>query len=394
MPPETSDEIRKTVHDHLTWWGLRHFTSDDAYFAWQRQTFSPENIATLHQAAERKRQAGPDADIAFYDLTAQPQLIPALYSQRYEYYQRIGALIAALIAPAETILDFGCGIGILTTYYARHHPNRSFLGLDRSGHSIDIARQWAAKLGLTNVRFECHDLDAEPFSGRYDLIIATHALLQAEQELGVPSHSWRTFDREADDAQQRAFEERTGLRPRLDRLGAMLNQTGRLTTFEKTRLLSRRIPFQRALAARGLSLAAAPVPIRYALVEEVVEDGPLYVLGRQASSVNWDESPEPDEAPPLDITALARQEGRGEEPLYENHHASAQRAWQQLPERTIAKETTREERNGRQLHAELGTSCGLVYLYVANTFDQRQLVIVEPARRTMLEAYYREIIQD
>jgi len=32
------------------------------------------------------------------------------------------------------------------------------------------------------------------------------------------------------------------------------------------------------------------------------------------------------------------------------------------------------------------------YLYCANTFDQRQLVIVESARAAMLEDYYREII--
>jgi hypothetical protein len=46
----------------------------------------------------------------------------------------------------------------------------------------------------------------------------------------------------------------------------------------------------------------------------------------------------------------------------------------------------------RQLHIELGRSEGLVYLYCANTFDQRQLVIVERARAAMLDSYYREII--
>ncbi|MFO0729713.1 MAG: hypothetical protein U0231_12770 [Nitrospiraceae bacterium] len=53
---------------------------------------------------------------------------------------------------------------------------------------------------------------------------------------------------------------------------------------------------------------------------------------------------------------------------------------------------TTDQSQGRQLHAELGVSGSLVYLYVANTYDQRQLVIVEAARHGMLEEYYREIV--
>ena len=58
--------------------------SDAAYFAWQKEVFSPEELAALHQHLEAKRLAtdGPTAEIAFYDLTAQPRSVPALYSQR------------------------------------------------------------------------------------------------------------------------------------------------------------------------------------------------------------------------------------------------------------------------------------------------------------------------
>jgi hypothetical protein len=56
------------------------------------------------------------------------------------------------------------------------------------------------------------------------------------------------------------------------------------------------------------------------------------------------------------------------------------------------RETTRQESDGRQMHVELGTAESFAYLYVANTFDQRQLVIVEPARSAMVESYYQEIV--
>jgi tRNA G46 methylase TrmB len=81
-----------------------------------------------------------------------------------------------------------------------------------------------------------------------------------------------------------------------------------------------------------------------------------------------------------------------EVPLYENHQPSAQAAWEQLSDRRVIRETTRQELDGRQIHVELGTSKGLVYLYCANSFDQRQLVIVEPTQTVMLDSYYQEII--
>jgi hypothetical protein len=79
-------------------------------------------------------------------------------------------------------------------------------------------------------------------------------------------------------------------------------------------------------------------------------------------------------------------------PLYENHWPSAQGVWEQLHEKRLLKDTTRQESDGRQLHVELGQAEEGVYLYCANTFDQRQLVIVEPARALMLESYYQQIV--
>ena len=150
---------------------------------------------------------------------------------------------------------------------------------------------------------------------------------------------------------------------------------------EKTRQLARRVPFQRALAARDLGLIEQPELIRYRVVEEVADDGPLYLLGKGASSpLHWDESPEPDEGRPFDRTQLKIGSTDPEAPLYENHWPSAQRVWEQLHDKRLLKEITRQEPDGRQLHVELGQAEEGVYLYCANTFDRRQLVLVEPAR--------------
>jgi tRNA G46 methylase TrmB len=384
------------LHAHLAQWGLRSFSSDADYFAWQRAVLSAADLNQLTAQVERKRSGIRQDEIAFYDLTATPRILPVLYSQRYEYFIEIGRRVLSRISAATTVLDFGCGVGILTTFYARHCPETQFVGIDRSPGSIAVAQSKATELGLTNVRFECRDVEMEALSGSFDRIIATHALVQAEQDPGLPSRNWTTFERARDERQQAAFEQRTGIDVRLGRLDEVLSSGGRMIIFEKTRQLARLVPFQRALARRGLQLIENPEPIRYRLVEEVADDGPLFVVQKgSASSLAWNEAPELDEALPLDplrLRSVPHDPQNPDIPLYENHWPSAQQAWESLVDRQVQQEETRRESDGRQLHVELGSAQGLVYLYCANTFDQRQLILVEESRKGMLDSYYREIL--
>jgi len=381
-----------SLSEHLADWGLQHFTSDEAYFQWQREVLSVQELRDLHCHVERKRSGDPAGDVAFYDLTAGPRILPVLYSQRYEYYSAVGPRVAARIGHAQTVLDFGCGAGILTTFYARQCPSTTFVGIDRSAACVERAREWAAACGVTNVRFDCVDVEARAPAGPYDLIVASHALVQAEQDPGLPSRDWTTFERARIPAVQRQFEERTGIGLRLDRLCDGLAPAGRMIVFEKTRQLARRVPFQRALAARDFALIEAPEPVRYRTIEEVSDDGPFYVMQRGAGNpVPWNEAPEPDEGVPFEPAVGAGPSNDPRAPLYENHWPSAQLVWQRLASRSIVAEVTDREPDGRQLHVELGTAEGYAYLYCANTFDQRQLVVVEPARRDLLQTYYDEI---
>ncbi len=389
----TNDSLLPSLRSHLTWWGLKRFTSDADYFAWQRKQLSSADLIQLRRVVERKQEGERSDEVAFYDLIARPQILPVLYSQRYEYYIEVGSRVAACLGDAAHILDFGCGVGILTTFYATQYPEKQFVGVDRSSASIAVAREKVKGLGLGNLRFECADVELQTVTGTHDLIIATHSLVQAEHDPGIPSHNWQTFERAYDTQQQALFEQRTGLDIRLDRLSALLVQKGRMIVFEKTRQLARRVPLQRALAARGLWLIEQPEFVRYRLVEEVADDGPFYLVGTEAgSTLHWDESLEPDEGLPCDPMRFTTHATDQDAPRYENHGPSAQGVWEQLHEKRLLKDTTRQESDGRQLHVELGQAEEGVYLYCANTFDQRQLVIVEPARAFMLESYYQQIV--
>ncbi len=487
--------FQDTLTSHLAWWGLRRFERDADYFRWQRETLSQGDLRTLNKLVERKQApaAGATEDVAFYDGTAQPQILPVLHSQQYDYYMAVGPAVAGRIGHARTVLDWGCGVGILTTFYARQFPHASFVGVDRSARSVTAASERAAALGLGNVRFECREAEQAQSGDRYDLVVATHALLQAERDPGIPSRNWQTFERALDPDPQSAFERRTGLDARLAAVTAALAPRGRLIVFEKTRQTARRVPFQRALAARGFTLREPPLPLRYMLVEEVADDGPLYVMGRVTegslahAGLVWDEAPElnaeeevsrcsgdaaslvwerlPDRAvtreaewadprhgsirvewgtsqtvlsylyltagqtfrgilvwsqrPGPEVASQVARELEGtklrgsglgdllratwpapasqlevdQTPLYENHTAAAQHVWSWLPCRRVLQGSTSEAPDGRQRHLEHGTVAGLAYLYCANTFDQRQLVMVEPPRASLILRYYEELLQ-
>ncbi len=391
-----SDSFTDRLAEHLADWGLRRFDSDSAYDQWQRATLKPDDLATLLRlSGQRHGGADAAAEIAFYDYAAQPHVLPVLYSQRYDYYLTVGSAVAKRIGQARTALDVGCGIGVLTTFYARQFPHCVFTGIDRSPASIAAAQKRAAEIKLANIRFECLDVDqADPpeSMGPFDLIMATQALLQTEQDPGLPSKNWQTFERAKDATAQAGFERRTGLAGRITRLCGALASNGRLIACEKTRHLARRVPFQRALAAQGLAMLEPPLPVQYPIIEEITDDGPLYVLGRTGTPVvAWDESPEQAEAQ-VNLAALAGKQANQDEPLYENHTASAQQIWTRLPGRRIFQEITREEPDGRQVHIELGESQGLTYLYCANTFDQRQIVFAKSEQTAMLAQYYQELV--
>lgn len=392
MSCEPHDEIRTALHEHLVRWRLRRFTNDSDYFAWQRQCLSLTTLTQLNSLVERRRSGTCRDEIAFYDFSAEDKILPVLYSQQYTYFEEVGSRVAPCIEGVGRTLDFGCGVGILTTFYASRFPDQEFVGIDRSPASIRAARRMAEMLGLKNVQFECADGLTESFGLSYGAVLSTHVMLQAEQDPGIPSASWRTFKRTRDGGQQGEFERRTGLATRLDQVVAFLEQGGHMVVCEKTRQLARRIPFQRALAARGLQLMEAPQPIRYQLVTETVDDGPLFVMRKNREPwLAGDELPEPEGEPPFDRTIRQTRHECPDQPLYESHCPSAQSTWEGLEDRKVVEEYDSQGPGGRQIHIELGRSGSLGYLYCANTFDQRQIVIVEWSRLSILQDYYREI---
>jgi hypothetical protein len=80
-------------------------------------------------------------------------------------------------------------------------------------------------------------------------------------------------------------------------------------------------------------------------------------------------------------------------PGYENHTSSAQAIFVRLPQKIIQQEATFSDGHGKEMHIEMGSTKGLHYLYWANTYDQRQLVLMDKTGKKMLHEYYQESLE-
>ena len=312
----TRQDLDTILTGYLQSWGLREFHDEAAYYEWQRTTLSPQDLQSLQSLVEQRLGGeNEQADIQFYDLLAKLPLLSVLYSQRFDYFRQIGLLLSPRVSSAEHVLDFGCGVGILTCFFSQQYPEVQFVGIDRSSRSIEMAQDEARKRHLLNVQFRVsQDLDFQP-GEVYDCILSTQALLQSEREPGLPSRNWQTFDRENDLSRQEELENRTGLKRRLEALLNVLSPHGRLICFEKTWNLGRRIFFQRALSTRKLFPVCDPVPCSYHELGETNIEGPLYEVSRiiVPEPHAWNEAPYYGEGETLSRCVGVRAERMGKE---------------------------------------------------------------------------------
>lgn len=76
------------------------------------------------------------------------------------------------LAGEETILDLGCGDGVLTKQLADRVPRGKVLGIDASVEMIETAKE----LEGVNLSFLCLDIVEMAFDSDFDLIFSNAAL--------------------------------------------------------------------------------------------------------------------------------------------------------------------------------------------------------------------------
>ena len=95
-------------------------------------------------------------------------------------------LAEADIPAGASCVDLGCGGGDVTVELARTAGRTGkVLGIDKDAVVLDIARKEALDLGLTNVRFECHDVMTWQPQHDFDVVYARFLLTHLSDPLKV-----------------------------------------------------------------------------------------------------------------------------------------------------------------------------------------------------------------
>lgn len=165
--------------------------------AWLTRAAGPNNLAILAQGVAeygsvegaiidcfRKGGGVPyEAYHRFHDLAAEMSGVvhDALLVDKIV---PLAGVADRLVAGAD-VLDVGCGKGHAIHLLARAFPASRFVGLDLCEDAVAGARADAARLGLTNVRFERGDAARLEASAAYDFVTAFDTIHDQADPAGV-----------------------------------------------------------------------------------------------------------------------------------------------------------------------------------------------------------------
>jgi SAM-dependent methyltransferase len=137
----------------------------------------------IRQLRWRKGAWSKDSDRQYHEHLYEAQDYDAFRTSYpgYVTIRRFADHAEVLMPAAGAVLDIGCGPGEITCELARRHPHLSFLGIDHSAQAIRRATSNAARLGLTNIRFQAISAEDLPADDRYGLVLMFDAFHHLEQ---------------------------------------------------------------------------------------------------------------------------------------------------------------------------------------------------------------------
>jgi len=99
-----------------------------------------------------------------------------VHSMKADAIRASGNAADAALPSSGRILDLGCAIGHLTTFYALRSDQRQVVGCDFSSKTIERAKKEAKERNAGNVTFVLADISKELPRGKFDGIVSTQVI--------------------------------------------------------------------------------------------------------------------------------------------------------------------------------------------------------------------------
>ena len=178
---------------HLKLFNIFNFKSFDeienfAYSNWSKPT--KDELKFLNQRKKADPSSSFIDNLKFYGAVGKSEILQSLIlSERYGSYESSSNFVIENLNGFKTILDIGCSIGYLTTYYALKIPESSFIGIDFSFESVKKANNMKKKLNLNNIDFMVRDMNKINYPNKYfDCIVDTQSIYYSKDYLKTFNH--------------------------------------------------------------------------------------------------------------------------------------------------------------------------------------------------------------
>ena len=174
------------IRTHLELYGIKHFDSDE-YWDWGGEQLGMNLGEKLNKYREPIVQGNAtDSEFRqFYDLIARPRVAAVVHSMKADAIRASCEAIDAAIGDQTAVLDVGCSIGYLTTYYGRANHRRKVVGWDVTEKAVQVAKRLAKKLGVRNVTFECRDIIRNAPERKFGAICSAQVLAYFDDQLPI-----------------------------------------------------------------------------------------------------------------------------------------------------------------------------------------------------------------
>ena len=184
-----------SLSEHLARYGFREFESAELYRYWGGRQLGDQKAKMFDRLRKplEKDDARPDDVLRFYDFIADPDVAAVVHSLKTDAIRASGAAVWERIKDKKTVLDLGCNIGYLTTWYAQHGGNR-VTGIDISERSIAEANKMAVAQGCDNVNFRCGDARKILHDVGFDAIVDTQTLYTVHKKKQTLKHLYTLLD--------------------------------------------------------------------------------------------------------------------------------------------------------------------------------------------------------
>jgi len=178
-----------TLGAHLAHYGFKNFTSSTAYLRWAGQQLGDHRAKAVDRLRRplAKEEVKPDDVLRFYDYIAEPAVAAVVHSMKTDAIRSSGEAVWEHIKDCKNILDIGCNIGYLTTWYARQGDN-FVTGVDMSEASIEEAKRKSRALNCANIRFLCGDIRKVLTSERFDAVVDTQTIYTIPKKKQTLAH--------------------------------------------------------------------------------------------------------------------------------------------------------------------------------------------------------------